>query len=85
MAIESVLGIAAIPAGAIGAIVIIFIAWKIFKFAIQKIFAVLQGLTALALLGYAFVASGAGQFDPRIGLGIAGIAILFGAISSIFA
>ena len=71
----------AIPIGIIIAIVLVIVAWKIFKFTLKKISAVIQGLAALALIGYVLIAN---PIDLTIAFGLAGLGILFGAISNVF-
>ncbi len=68
------------------AIIAIVVAWKVFKFAFKKVSAVIQGLAALALLGYVLSAyfNIVAEFNLTIAFGLAGIGILFGAISNIF-
>ncbi len=63
------------------AIIAIVVAWKVFKFTVKKVSAVVQGLAALALVGYALTAN---PLNLTVAFGIAGIGILFGAISNIF-
>lgn len=70
-----------IPVAIVVVIIIAIIAWKFLKFAVKKVFAVLQGLTALALLGYVFLTA---DVNIAIAFGMAGFAILFGAVSNIF-
>jgi hypothetical protein len=72
--------IAFVPVAAIVAIVVVFVAWKFFKFAVKKITAILQGLIALALLGYVMSQQ---VIDLRIAFGLAAVAILLGAIANV--
>jgi len=69
------------PIVAIVAIIAVIVAWKVFKFTLKKISAVIQGLAALALIGYVLIAD---PLNLTITFGLAGIGILFGAISNIF-
>ncbi|MDP2974344.1 MAG: hypothetical protein Q8N60_04795 [Candidatus Diapherotrites archaeon] len=77
MAIEMSYGIVGIIVAVIAAVV----AWKVFKFTVKKVSAVVQGLAALALIAYALTAN---PLNLTVAFGIAGIGILFGAISNIF-
>jgi len=69
-----------IPVAIIIAVIVIFVAWKFFKFAIKKVAAILQGLIALGLLAYVLTQ----QIDLRIAFGLAALALLIGAISNLF-
>jgi hypothetical protein len=66
---------------AIVAVIAVIVAWKVFKFTVKKLSAVIEGLAALALVGYALTAN---PLNLSVAFGIAGVGILFGAISNIF-
>lgn len=68
------------PIVVIVAIVAIVIAWKVFKFTIKKISAVLQGIAALAVIVFALTVS----VEYPVVFVIIGLGLLFGAISNIF-
>ena len=61
------------------AIIAVIVAWKVLKFTVRKIFAILQGLVALVLIAFALAGQPAGfpVFGCLVGLGL-----LFWAISN---
>jgi len=63
------------------AIIALVVSWKVFKFTLKKLSAVVQGLAALVLIGYVLTAD---PLNLSFALAIAGVGILFGAISNIF-
>jgi len=69
-----------LPITVIVGIIAIVVAWKVFKFTLKKIGAVLQGLVALFLIAMALAGQPAGI--PVFG-GLVGLGLLFGAISNI--
>jgi len=69
------------PVLIIVAIVAVVVAWKVLKFSIKKITAILQGLIALGLIGLAL--AGQPQGLP-VWSGLVGLGLLFGAISNFF-
>ena len=81
MAVETVLNTAMVPIAGIVLVIVAIIAWKVFKFAVKKISAVIQGIIAIALIAFALAGSPA---ELKIGFGLAGVGILFGAISNKF-
>ena len=62
--------IAMVPVAAIVAIGIIFVCWKVLKFALKKIFGVLGVIAGIAVVLYPFIFVGDPIFCLLIGLGI---------------
>jgi hypothetical protein len=85
MAVETATAISPmlVPIAIVAVIIIVIIAWKVLKFAIKKISAVIQGIAGLALIGMLFYMTGQIEATIAIGFGIAGIGLIFGAISNI--
>jgi len=63
------------------AIIAIVVAWKVFKFTVKKISAVIEGLAGIGVIGLSL--SGA-MTEFSLVFIIIGLGLLFGAISNIF-
>ncbi len=65
-----------VPVAVIVAVVIIFVCWKILKFALKKIFGILGVLSGIAVILYPFIFMG----DPILCV-LIGVGIIFASIA----